>query len=135
MTPKPIHPNPTILDRDPYAAASLIGIDVVHRPLTGYTGMWLPDENLIVIRDGMRAVHDRSTLAHELGHAVCGHRHSSRLHEAVADREAACFLIDRDRFVRACLMYDYVEDVAAECGVSTRLARVFARAFGRAALP
>jgi hypothetical protein len=52
---------------DPYAHAEQLGIRVIRRRLTTGTGLWVPDQNVIFLQDRMRRVHDRSTLAHEIG--------------------------------------------------------------------
>lgn len=110
---------------DPYAAAEQRGIDVIHRPIRTANGMWLPDHNLIVIRSGMRAVHDRSTLAHELAHAVLGHRDDRPKHEVMADRYAAEAMIDYDECVDTMRWCPDAHKLATELGVSTRLLRVY----------
>lgn len=110
---------------DPYADAEQRGIEVIHRPIRTANGMWLPDHNLIVIRSGMRAVHDRSTLAHELAHAELGHRDDRPKHEVLADRAAAEWMIDYDECVDTMRWCPDAHRLATELGVSTRLLRVF----------
>jgi Zn-dependent peptidase ImmA (M78 family) len=110
---------------DPYQDATNQGIEVIHRPIRTANGFWIPDRNLIVIRTGLRAVHDRSTLAHELAHAALGHRTSSPKAEVQADRLASANLIDLDECRR---LMEWVPDaprLANELGVSQRLLRVF----------
>lgn len=123
MTKKPLRTSRPGLD--PYEHAARLGITVIHRPIRTGTGFWIPDHNLIVIRSGMRRVHDRSTLAHELAHAILGHTESTPKHEAQADKLAAQNLIDEDRFWAAAKWCTTISEVAAECDVSTRLARAF----------
>lgn len=110
---------------DPYAHAEQLGIEVIHRPIRTANGLWLPDHNTIVIRSGMRAVHDRSALAHELGHAVLGHRDDRPKHEVLADRYAATNLIDLDECRRLLKWVPDSARLAQELEVSTRLLRVF----------
>jgi Zn-dependent peptidase ImmA (M78 family) len=112
-------------DYDPYLDAEQLGIEVIHRPIRTANGFWIPDRNLIVIRAGMRAVHDRSSLAHELAHAALGHRNSSPKAEVQADRLACSKLIDLDECREAMKWAPDAHRLAAEMGVSTRLMRVF----------
>lgn len=110
---------------DPYTDAEERGIEVIHRKIRTANGMWLPDHNLIVLREGMRAVHDRSTLAHELAHAHLGHRDDRPKHEVMADRRAAAWMIDYDECVDTMKWCPDAHRLANELGVSTRLLRVF----------
>ena len=123
-TTKPPQTSPT--PRDPYEHAEQLGITVIHRPIRTATGFWIPDHNLIVLRTGMRRVHDRSTLAHELAHAALGHVESTPKTEHQADRLAARNMIDPAAWLAACKWCDSLPAVAAELGVSTKLARAFA---------
>lgn len=79
---------------DPFEHAERLGIQIVYRRLTTTNGLWVPDLNAIFLQPRMRAVHERSTLAHELGHACLGHRQSTPKHERQADIFAARHLID-----------------------------------------
>lgn len=110
---------------DPYRHAEQLGIDVIHRKIRTENGRWYPQHNLIVIREGMRAVHDRSTLAHELGHAVLGHHDDRPKHEALADRYAANNLLTLEEVVDAMQWAPDCHKLALELGVSTRLMRVY----------
>jgi Zn-dependent peptidase ImmA (M78 family) len=116
---------------DPYAHADQLGIDVIHRKLRTANGFWYPDHNLIVIRQGMRTVHDRSALAHELAHAHLGHRDSSPKHEKTADRLAAGRLINAGEALAVCQWTDDPAKIAAELGVSLRLWRVWFDTYGQ----
>lgn len=110
---------------DPYEHAEHLGIEVIHRKIRTDNGMWLPQHNLIVIREGMRAVHDRSTLAHELGHACLGHEDDRPKHEVMADRFAAGNMINLDECRDVMQWAPDSARLANELGVSTRLLRVF----------
>lgn len=110
---------------DPYEHAEELGIHVVHRPIRAAQGYWYPDHNTIVIREGMRAVHDRSTLAHELAHATLGHHDDRPKHEVQADRLAAANMIDLDNCVEVMRWAPDAHKLALELGVTTRLMRVF----------
>lgn len=110
---------------DPYEHAERLGIRVEYQSLRTVNGLWIPDRNLIIIRSGMRRPHERSTLAHEIGHAIHGHRDDRPKHERQADVFAATHLIDPET-VRGLL--EWTPDVfrlAAELDVSPRMVRVF----------
>lgn len=79
---------------DPYEHADRMGIPVIQGRLRTANGLWIPEERVIVLRPGMRRLLERSTLAHELGHAALGHRDDRPRHERQADIYAARHLID-----------------------------------------
>jgi Zn-dependent peptidase ImmA (M78 family) len=110
---------------DPYEHAAQLGIEVIHRPIRTANGFWYPDHKLIVIRKGMRAVHDRAALAHELGHAVLGHVDDRPKHETQADRYAAEHLIDEERAWELCRWTQDSARIATELGVSGKMWRVW----------
>jgi Zn-dependent peptidase ImmA (M78 family) len=110
---------------DPYEHAEELGIDVIHRKIRTANGLWIPEHNLIVIREGMRVVHDRSTLAHEIAHAVLGHHDDRPKHEILADRLAASNMIDLTECLEVMAWAPDSARLANELGVSTRLLRVF----------
>lgn len=106
---------------DPYEDAEQRGIHVIHRSIRSANGFWYPDYNLIVIKSGMRAVHDRSALAHELAHAALGHRDDRPKHENRADQVAAANLIDAERCSDLMRWCSDESQLAQELGVSRRL--------------
>lgn len=110
---------------DPYAHADELGITVLHRKIRTANGLWLPDHNTIVIRSGMRAVHDRSTLAHEIAHSILGHWDGRPKHEIQADRLASENLIDLEECLDIMRGVPDETRLAHELGVSTRLMRAF----------
>lgn len=81
---------------DPYEHADRLGIRIIYRRLTTGNGLWLPDLGTIFLQRGLRRVHERSVLAHELGHFAYGHRTSTPRNERQADRFAARHLVDPD---------------------------------------
>ncbi|MEG8035057.1 ImmA/IrrE family metallo-endopeptidase [Sphingomonas sp. LR61] len=115
----------TLNDYDPYAHAEMLGIRVIHRRLTTGTGLWVPDHRVIFVQDRLRRVHDRSTLAHEIGHAALGHRDDRPKHEVQADRFAAERMIDRERLVDLMQWSPDPSRWATEMDVSTKLIRVY----------
>lgn len=86
----------TGLDYDPYEHARRLGIHVVYRQLRTGNGLWVPEIRTIFLQTRMRLIHERSVLAHELGHALMGHRDSTPRQEIQADRWAARHLINPD---------------------------------------
>jgi Zn-dependent peptidase ImmA (M78 family) len=110
---------------DPYEHAEALGITVVHAPIRTAHELWLPDRNTIVVRSGLRRVHDRSALAHGVAHAVLGHEDDRPKHEVQADRLAAANLIDLDECLELMKWTPDCARLARELDVSTRLARVF----------
>jgi len=110
---------------DPYQHAEVLGVTVLHRPIRTAHELWLPQHNTIVIRSGLRRVHDRSALAHGIAHAMLGHQDSRPKHEVQADRVAADNLIDLDECLAVMKWAPDCARLARELDVSTRLARVF----------
>lgn len=110
---------------DPYQHAADLGIQVLHRPLRTAHEMWLPDHNIIVVKSGLRRIHDRTALAHGVAHAALGHPDDRPKHEVQADRYAAERLIDEDQALELCRWTQDPARIAAELGVSGRLWRVW----------
>lgn len=116
---------PRGLRYDPYDHADALGITVIHRPIRTANGMWLPEHNLIVIKSGIRVLHDRTTLAHELAHATLGHHDSRPKHEVAADRYAGELLIDPQEAEKAILGVSDLSTLALELQVSERVLKVW----------
>jgi Zn-dependent peptidase ImmA (M78 family) len=85
---------------DPFLHAEQLELQVLFRPLKSACELWLPDHDTIILRDGMRAVHQRAMLAHGLGHAVLGHRGDSQKNEMHAQHFAWDHLVDWDELMR-----------------------------------
>lgn len=117
---------------DPYLHAENLGIEVIERPIRTANGLWIPDHNVIVLKSGMRAIHKRTTLAHELGHACLGHRDDRPKHEVLADRFAAERLIDHEHLLELGRWAECPAQVAAELGVTHRILRVYLNMTGLA---
>lgn len=93
----------------------------LHGPKGSWTG------RLISLRHGMSDAQTRSTIAHEIAHAVRqdppGHNPA---HEARADRAAAHLLITPDAYAQAELMFGTdIDRIAAELGTTRHLATVW----------
>ncbi len=110
---------------DPYDLAEALGINVIHRPIRSAHGLWIPEHNTIVIRSGLRRIHDRVALTHEIGHAIHGHDCSEPKQELQADIFAAKKLIDPKLLKRLKPYRDDVAALALELGVTQRLLRIF----------
>lgn len=102
-----------------------MGINVLHRPIKSAHGLWLPEHNTIIIRTGLRRIHERVVLAHELGHAIHGHNCDDPKQELQANIFAAKYLIDPDTIPKLEAWRDDEGALAAELGVTQRLLRVF----------
>jgi Zn-dependent peptidase ImmA (M78 family) len=114
---------------DPFEHADALGIKVLHRPIRTANGLWLPDHNTIVIKTGLRRILERSTLAHEIGHAELGHVDDCRKHERQADRYAAAHLIDENSFAGGSAGYEAgipLTAVALQLGVTVRILCAYA---------
>jgi Zn-dependent peptidase ImmA (M78 family) len=121
-----------VKDYDPYQHAEQLGITVLHRPIRSAQELWLPDHNTIVIRSGLRRIHDRSVLAHGIAHAALGHEDDRPKHEAQADRYASEKLIDRGELDK---LMPWVEDpnrLALELGVTHRILQCYLDTHGLA---
>jgi Zn-dependent peptidase ImmA (M78 family) len=92
--------------------------------------LWLPEHNTIVLRSGLRAVHQRNALAHGIGHADLAHEDDRPKHEHQADRYASLYLIDPIEFREVIAWADDRAKAAGELGVTLRLLDAY---LGRAA--
>jgi Zn-dependent peptidase ImmA (M78 family) len=110
---------------DPFAEAESLGIRVEYQSLRTKDGLWIPESNLIILRSKMRVAHQRSTLAHELGHNFYGHEDDRPKHEVQANRWAAERLIDHNEVVDLMRWSADLSKVASELDVSGRLLRVY----------
>ncbi|AAT90022.1 hypothetical protein Lxx23845 [Leifsonia xyli subsp. xyli str. CTCB07] len=102
-----------------------MGIEIIHRPLRTKNALWLPDRNLIVVKERMRSVHTRCSIAHELGHVHYGHVDDRPKHEVQADRFAAENLIDFAEIRDHLGWIGHPQLLAAELGVTHRLLRTY----------
>lgn len=109
---------------DPWAHASRLGIQVFVRPLRSAHGLWFPDYEEILLGDHLRPWEQRCVLAHEVGHAVSGHRESSPRNEWVADRFAGMHLVT-PKLLRAAVDRhgSDVKAIKADLGVTTSVLR------------
>lgn len=109
---------------DPYRHADELGLRVETRHID-HDGLWLPDRHLILLRPGLLAVQERCVLAHEIGHAVHGHRDSRPRHERAADRWAAERLIDPARLEEAMRASPDPGRWSLDVGVTTKMLEIW----------
>lgn len=110
---------------EPFRQAEELDIQVLYRPLRASNGMWVPDHRVIFLQPRMRVIHERSILAHELGHAMLGHRDDRPKHEVMADRIAADNLIDHDELIDLAGWTDDLPKICLELQVTMKLLRVY----------
>lgn len=118
----------------PRAILDNLGIRVVRTWMRDTWGLWLPDKMTVVLADGLSAVQERCTLAHEVEHVLagdgtCGASTADLQLYAVrrerhADRLAARKLIGISDLAPAAHQGLSVEEVAAELDVTERLLMV-----------
>ncbi|PPG38638.1 ImmA/IrrE family metallo-endopeptidase [Rathayibacter sp. AY2B5] len=112
---------------DPYEHADRLGILVLHGRIRSANGLWLPDERVIILKRGLRAWHERQTLAHELGHVCLGHAETTPRIERLADRWAARKLIAPDHLADVARMSPDPGVWALELGVTDHLLELYLR--------
>lgn len=110
---------------DPWEHADRLGIDVYVRPLRTAHGLWLPDQNAILIHSRLRAGAQRNVLAHEVGHADLAHPDDRPKFERQADIYAARNLICPDELEDLCKWCPDEQRIVTELGVTTRLFRAY----------
>ena len=108
-----------------------LGIRVVRTWLRDTWGLWLPDRRTVVVAEGLSAVQERCTLAHEVEHILAGDGScgtstgesslSALQREQRADREAARKLVGISDLARIAQRGLDVADTAAELRVTERL--------------
>ena len=85
------------------------------------------DLRLITLDLSLTMCEVKDALAHELGHALYGHRCSTDPNERRADRRAAQLLIDPLAYRTAELLDPDPQHIADELGVTRRIVRVWQR--------
>lgn len=92
---------------DPWAHAEDLGLTVIEKRLHGTRrGEYWHDQQLVILRTGLSQRAARSTLAHEVAHALAGDKPTMfgplhRRAEIRASRTAATWLVDADEYVAA----------------------------------
>ncbi|MFJ3959022.1 ImmA/IrrE family metallo-endopeptidase [Arthrobacter sp. NPDC090010] len=89
-------------------------------PPFGWWGCWDPDRRLITLRSDLGPVQARSTLWHELGHAVHDHVGRTARNERQATVWAAHRLISLDQFIEAARLDANAQSIAHRLDVLPR---------------
>jgi Zn-dependent peptidase ImmA (M78 family) len=115
---------------NPHTNAALLNIPVVYRELVGVAGIWMPTLGAIFLARGMRKIHERSVLSHEIGHAVLGHGPETQLAEQVANelaanRHAAANLINPEKLYKAQKDSPFEGSWAFSCGVTLEVLKAY----------
>ncbi|HEY8590682.1 MAG TPA: ImmA/IrrE family metallo-endopeptidase [Naasia sp.] len=118
---------------DPHEHAERLGIDVVYGRLRTANGLWVPDRRTIILKPGMRALLERTVLAHEMGHVCLGHRDDRPKHERQADHFAARHLIDPVHLEEVALFSSDPGQWCVELDVTPHILDVYLREIRRAA--
>jgi Zn-dependent peptidase ImmA (M78 family) len=95
------------------------------RRLRSANGIYFREYGEIILSDRLRAHELRTSLSHEIGHAVLEHPDDRPKHEKQADRFAAQNLICPDELAD---LYGWARDerkIIAELGVTTTLFRAY----------
>ncbi len=109
---------------DPWEHARRLGIPVHVRRLRKSHGLWFPDYGEILLADHLKPWAQRCVLAHEVGHAVLGHRDDPPENEWAADRYAALNLISPAMLTSAVKRHGSdVPAIRKELRVTSRLLR------------
>lgn len=106
-----------------------LGLAITHHN-NGPKGWYSHHTRTISLRSNLTEREYRSTLAHELGHAVRGDTHTGTIFdqraERAADQFAAQLLIDHDSYARAEAIHGTALDaIGYELGVTTHLLAVW----------
>lgn len=110
--------------------AYLLEVRLAHHD-TGPLGWYSPSLQTISTRRGLTIADYKSTLAHELGHAVyrdqhTGHGHFDRKQETRADRFAARLLIDPEQLATSAAFYrDNLPAIANDLDITPHLLRIY----------
>lgn len=114
----------------PWEHADRLGLTVIERRLPPQRrGEYWHDERLIVLQAGMSHRAARSTLAHEVAHAIAGDRPTpfGPMHakaEALASRRAALALVDaREYAIAEQLRGHHLPAIAHELNVTDKVLR------------
>lgn len=113
---------------DPWAHAQDLGLTVIEKRLDGTRrGEYWHDQQLVILRKGMSQRAARSTLAHEVAHAVAGDRPTvfgpmHRRAEIRASRTAATWLVNADEYAVAEQLHaGHLPAIAYELNVTTKV--------------
>ena len=109
-----------------YELAEKLEITISYKALRKYDGLWMPELNTIFIRRSLHHVHERSVIAHELGHVHHGHTHSDNpKYERQAEKFAAKLLICPKKLFQLCKTYADPQQWAFELGVTPEVLNTY----------
>lgn len=112
---------------EPRAELERMGIPIIRLWLRDTLGVWSPQDQAVVIADGLTAVQERCVLAHELEHVLAGDAGCAGSRgvraELLADRRAARKLIGVTDFYRAMQWAADEHQLAEELQVTTWMVR------------
>lgn len=117
--------------------AAALGVTIEYAPLIGRDGEYRDDQKRIRLRENMTDRLTRWTLAHELGHAIHGHRPTifgtvDAKQERQADEWAALQLIDIDTYREVeRLREGHAPSMAHDLGIVTEGVHAFQRMLER----
>lgn len=110
---------------DPHEHARQLGVHVSWVRGLPERGLWVPDVGTVYLRHGMTRLEERCTLAHELGHAVLGHRESTARHELAADKWAAARLVDAEALEASAAASDDPAQWCRDLDITPRMLLVY----------
>lgn len=127
--------NLAITTLDLFDMAHALGLKVTYHHGRG-KGYYLHHAKRISLRDDLTERQLRSTLAHELGHAVRGDVPTGTIFDAraerAADQFAAKLLITEEDYINLEMLHDGALDpIAHELGVTVHLVEVWRRMYER----
>lgn len=116
------------LTYDPWAHAQNLGLTIIEAPLEGtMRGVYWHDQRLITLRPGLTRRAARSTLTHEIAHAIAGDRPTPfgpihRKAEIIANRRTATLLIDAHEYAAAEELHNgHLPAIAHELNVTPKV--------------
>jgi Zn-dependent peptidase ImmA (M78 family) len=112
---------------DPSAELSRMGIGIVRCWLRDTLGVWSPQDQAVVVADGLSPIQERCVIAHELEHVLAGDMGCAGSRgvraELLADRRAARKLVAVSDFYRAAQWAADEHELAEELQVTTWMVR------------
>ena len=117
---------------DPYEHAEQLGLEIHYQPIRTAHGLYIPSRRTILLRPRMRAIVERSVLAHEVQHHLLEHRRTEGVwalrQERAADLGAARALIHPEHYADVTAWSNDPAEVCRELGVTGELLLAYVRA-------
>lgn len=116
---------------EPEVHLEKMGVALEEYPLRSAAGLYIDEQQLVLVRPRLRKIHRRSVLAHEAAHAEAKHCNSGLLTpklERYADLIAARRLIDPEHLSDLQLWRDDPGEWCLELGVTPHLLEVYLKA-------